>query len=93
MSEWRDRVIEAHRDHNAPHVAVFPVALPDFFIRAYSDPGDVWLDPFAGSGTTLVAAHKNKRQGLGIELLPKYCAVVLERLQGLGLEPKRVGQA
>lgn len=63
------------------HAAAFPVALPDFFIRAYSDPGDVWLDPFLGSGTTIVAAHQNKRRGLGSEKLPKYLGVILERLE------------
>lgn len=62
------------------HAAAFPVALPDFFIRAYSDPGDVWLDPFLGSGTTIIAAHNNKRRGLGSEKLPKYLGVILERL-------------
>lgn len=71
------------------HSAAFPIALPDFFIRAYSDPGDVWLDTFLGSGTTIVAAHNNKRIGLGIEKLPKYLAVILERLQEVvGESPK-----
>lgn len=68
------------RDESLGHSAAFPVALPDFFIRAYSDPGDVWLDPFCGSGTTILAAHNNKRRGLGIEKLPKYLGVILERL-------------
>lgn len=63
------------------HAAAFPVALPDFFIRAYSDPGDVWLDPFLGSGTTICAAHQNKRRGLGSEKLAKYMGVILERLE------------
>ena len=70
------------------HAAAFPVALPDFFIRAYSDPGDVWLDPFLGSGTTICAAHQNDRRGLGIEKLEKYVSVTLERLKGLNLEPQ-----
>ena len=65
------------------HGAQFPTSLPDFFIRAYSDPGDVWVDPFLGSGTTIVAAHQNERRGLGIEVLPKYCAITLERLAEL----------
>lgn len=74
------------------HAAAFPVALPDFFIRAYSDPGDVWLDPFLGSGTTIVAAHQNERVGLGIEMLPKYMGVILERLQvATSQTPVRVG--
>ena len=71
------------------HAAAFPVALPDFFIRAYSDPGDVWLDTFLGSGTTICAAHANKRRGLGIEKLPKYLGVILERLREVvGIEPE-----
>lgn len=70
------------------HAAAFPVALPDFFIRAYSDTGDVWCDPFLGSGTTIVAAHQNQRIGIGSERLPKYMAVILERLQEVvGITP------
>ena len=72
--------------------AAFPVALPDFFVRAYSDKADVWLDPFCGSGTTIVAAHQNERVGLGIEFLPKYLGVILERLAtATNREPVRVG--
>jgi site-specific DNA-methyltransferase (adenine-specific)/site-specific DNA-methyltransferase (cytosine-N4-specific) len=61
--------------------ATFPLKLPTFFIRAYSDPLDTWLDPFAGSGTVGVAAENEGRTGLMIEKLPKYCAVILERFQ------------
>lgn len=75
------------------HPAAFPTALPARFIRAYSDPGDVWLDPFLGSGTTIVAAHQNKRRGLGIEKLEKYCAVTLERVFQLGLDPHLIQNA
>jgi len=85
-----DNVIQAHRDHNSPHRAVFPVPLPAFFVKAYSDTGDVWIDPFAGSGTTIVAAHKNDRRGLGIEILERYVSVILERLANPDLEPKLV---
>jgi DNA modification methylase len=72
------------------HSAPFPVALPDFFVRAYSDLGDTWIDPFCGSGTVLAACHSNDRRGLGIEVLPKYCAVILERLADLGLMGERI---
>lgn len=73
-------VLSLHSAANAVHAAAFPVALPDFFIRAYSDPGDVWCDPFCGSGTTILAAHNNKRRGMGIEKKVEYCAVILQRL-------------
>lgn len=84
-------VIEAHGvDSGIAQAAQFPAALPAFFIKAYSDIGGAWLDPFLGSGTTIVAAHRNERKGLGIETLEKYVAVICERLQQLGLEPRRV---
>lgn len=71
--------------------ASFPMELPEFFIKAYSDEGDVWVDPFVGSGSTLVACERNGRRGMGIEVLPKYVAIALERLQEEeGLEAKRV---
>lgn len=72
------------------HAAVFPVALPEFFIKAFSEIGDAWLDPFCGSGTTIVAAIKTQRVGLGIELLPRYVQLTLDRLREIGLEPIKV---
>lgn len=75
------------------HEATFPLELPTFFIKAYSDPGDSWLDPFLGSGTTIVAAHNEGRTGLGIERLEKYVAVILERLQAVtARDPVRLSE-
>jgi len=76
-----------HGDY--PHAAVFPIELPEFFIRAYSDPGDVICDPFCGSGTTLVAAQRHGRVGVGIEKMPKYMAVILQRLSDMDMNPVR----
>lgn len=45
------------------------------------------VDPFLGSGTTIVACEQTGRIGYGMEIEPKYCAVALERLAGMGLEP------
>ena len=70
------------------HSAAFPVALPEFFIKAFSDDGDVIFDPFLGSATTIVAAERTGRVGIGTELSPKYVAVCLERLAALGLKPR-----
>lgn len=79
-------VSESERE--IPHEASFPLALPTFFIKAYSDPDDIWLDPFAGSGTTLIACENEGRIGRGIEILPKYCSVILQRWADLtGQEP------
>ncbi len=63
------------------HGAAYPVGLPEFFVKAYSDPGDVVLDPFLGSGTTLVAAELHGRRGYGLELSPAYCDIIVHRWQ------------
>lgn len=84
-------VISAHEEQgfDGIHAAPFPVALPSFFIPAFSDRGDTWVDPFSGSGTLLVAAQQHERVGYGMELVPEYAAVTLERLSQMGLEPRR----
>ena len=61
------------------HSASFPVGLPSFFIRAYSDEGDRIFDPFLGSGTTLIAAAENKRIAYGCEISPAYCDLIRRR--------------
>jgi DNA modification methylase len=68
-------------NHDAAHSAAFPVALPAFFIRAYSDPGDVIFDPFMGSGTTTIACEKEGRRGYGCEISAGYCDVIIRRWQ------------
>lgn len=67
------------------HPAAFPVALPAFFMRAFSDVGDIWCDPFAGSGTTALAANQHGRRALLIERQPDYCALALRRLVDAGI--------
>jgi site-specific DNA-methyltransferase (adenine-specific) len=62
------------------HPARFPVALPDFFIRLMTLPGQVVVDPFAGTGTTGVAAEGLGRQWLLTELDPAYAAALPDRL-------------
>lgn len=65
------------------HTATFPVGLPTFFVLAFSDPDDVVLDPFVGSGTTIVACENEGRAGRGVEISPGYVDVVVERWQNL----------
>ncbi|MGH9399724.1 MAG: DNA-methyltransferase [Thermoanaerobaculia bacterium] len=55
-----------------PHPARFPAALPEFFMKFLTDPGDLVVDPFAGSNTTGAVAEKLDRRWLGFELAPKY---------------------
>jgi len=49
--------------------------------------GDLVIDPFLGSGTSPIAAERTGRRCYGMEIEPKYVAVTLERLAGMGLEP------
>ena len=79
----------ASRDGDlAMHPTVKPVALVKDAILDCSHRGGVVLDPFAGSGTTLIAAHETGRLSRCIELEPKYVDVICRRFQALtGIEP------
>ncbi len=63
------------------HPAQFPLAVIDRVIRASSNPGDVVLDPFMGSGTTALAALRAGRQVIGFELEPKYLDIAASRIE------------
>jgi len=62
------------------HIAPFPLEIPERCIRLYSFVGETVLDPFAGSGTTAVAAIINRRNSVSYELQPDYVAYIKERL-------------
>ena len=63
---------------NKSHSAAFPEALPEWFIKLFSDEGDWVLDPFVGSGTTCAVAQRLQRNSVGIELLAEYCDLAKE---------------
>jgi site-specific DNA-methyltransferase (cytosine-N4-specific) len=68
---------------NRNHSATFPAALPAWFIRLFTQPGDVILDPFIGSGTTAVASVELGRDYIGIELDPANVEIARTRLQAV----------
>lgn len=68
-------------DYIFTHPAIFPEALAVDHIRSWSNPGDLVLDPFAGSGTTLWAAKQHGRRAIGIEIEERYCEIAAKRLR------------
>ncbi|HEX3358217.1 MAG TPA: site-specific DNA-methyltransferase [Tepidisphaeraceae bacterium] len=74
---------------NKNHSAAFPKALPNWFIRLFTDPGDVVLDPFVGSGTTCVAARELGRSSVGIDVKSEYCRAAREQLKTSSTSKRR----
>jgi DNA modification methylase len=74
------------------HSTVKPATMVADFILDCSSRGDLVVDPFVGSGTTLLSAHRTKRRGAGMELDPLYVDTALRRLAKVsGLEPVLAG--
>jgi site-specific DNA-methyltransferase (adenine-specific)/site-specific DNA-methyltransferase (cytosine-N4-specific) len=62
--------------NNKNHSAAFPEELPEWFIKLFSKEGDTVLDPFMGSGTTVLVADRMNRNSIGIEIMPEYFQMV-----------------
>jgi DNA modification methylase len=69
------------KSNRGDHPAVFPVAFPNAYVHAVTNPGEIVLDPFAGSGSTLIAAEQAGRRCFSIELDPGYCDVIRARYE------------
>ncbi len=67
------------KEYSDIHRATFPIALPQHFIESFTNLGDLVIDPFAGCGSTLIAADITKRICHSIELDPIYCDVIVQR--------------
>jgi len=72
------------------HPSPFPVELPKICIKLFSFVGDTVLDPFLGSGTTLIACLETNRVGIGVEINKKYCDLTLKRLKVCGIHQKKL---
>lgn len=82
---WRMQP-QARGPETGDHPAPFPVLLPDRCIRLSTWPGEVVLDPFMGSGSTLVAARNLGRKAIGFDVDERYCEIAAKRL-GQGVLP------
>ncbi len=88
VSKWVGRelayptnvVVMATESSNKNHSAVFPKELPSWFIKLFTKPNDVVLDPFLGSGTTSIAAFQLDRNSIGIEIQEEYHKLAVENI-------------
>lgn len=78
---WVDVTGQLRRDHPAP----YPVEIPRRLIQMFSFAGDTVVDPFAGTGTTAIAAMETNRNSISVEIDPTYVASMESRLLGSGL--------
>ena len=82
--EWTNGLwtFNGERKTRIGHPAPFPVELPLRCMKLFSFVGDTVLDPFMGSGSTLVAAARCNRTAIGIEIDPHYCGIAQRRITG-----------
>lgn len=75
-------------DADTPHSTQKPIECMKRPIENNTSRGELVYDPFLGSGTTMVAAEQTGRICYGCEIEPKYCAVILDRMERMGLTPR-----
>ena len=78
---WDDVTGQQRRDHPAP----YPIEIPRRLIHMFSFAGDTVVDPFAGTGTTAIAAMETDRNSISVEIDPTYVAAMESRLLASGL--------
>jgi len=90
--EWTNGVwnFSGESRNRIGHPAPFPVELPRRCIKLFSFIGDTVLDPFLGSGTTLIACLETNRVGMGVEINKSYCDLAISRLKKQGIYQKKL---
>jgi DNA modification methylase len=83
-------VIDAQKLAATLHPNEKPSDLITYLLSNSTNPNDIVYDPFGGSGTTMVACEQLNRKCRMMEISEKYCAVILERMAGMGLDSERV---
>jgi hypothetical protein len=77
----KSKVFTARTVQRKSHPTQKPLPLIEKYVRILTAPGELVVDPFAGSGTTLVACVNHGRRGIGVEKLKKYCRIAAERVE------------
>jgi hypothetical protein len=73
------------------HPAAFPVRLPSFFVSCMTRADDYVIDPFCGSGTTIIACETLQRRGLGVDVSPRYVQLTIDRWEAFtGLQAEKL---
>jgi adenine-specific DNA-methyltransferase len=80
---WDIPNVKANHPEKTTHPCQFPTELADRCILAFSDEGDLILDPFVGTGTTVICAHARRRVGIGTEIQAEYVEEAIDRLARL----------
>lgn len=81
FDKWFQQIWTITGASTRKHPAPFPLELAERLVRMFSFTGDTVLDPFCGSGTTMIAAAKHTRNSIGIEVDPQYCRMAAKSLQ------------
>lgn len=84
LAEWFQQFWNLTGASTREHPAPYPLEIAYRLVRMFSFVGDTVLDPFCGTGTTMLAAMKCERESIGVELDPEYCRMAEERLRNKG---------
>jgi site-specific DNA-methyltransferase (adenine-specific) len=81
FDRWFQQIWNIPGASTKQHPAPFPLELATRLVRMFSFTGDTVLDPFCGSGTTMIAALRTGRNSIGVEIEPEYCRMASRYLK------------
>ncbi len=80
FKEWFQQIWTIPGASTKSHPAPYPLELAHRLVNMFSFAGDTVLDPFCGTGTTMVAALRNNRNSIGVEIDPEYCRLAMDHI-------------
>jgi DNA modification methylase len=90
---WELPNVKANHPEKTPHPCQFPCELVERCVLAFTDPGDAVLDPFLGAGTTVIAALRHDRRGLGVDQSEEYVRLARDRIDAFHNRKLKLRQA